>query len=293
VHQAQFAGFYLAQEKGYFSLENIEVTFLEGGQGINPIDSLLSGEADFSVVSPEDLLIKRSQGAPLIAIAAIYRRSAVVFAAKAYSGIVNPTNFSGKTIALKGSGISDFELQFYAMMKKLKIDHSEIRIVTYDPQYTAFYEGDVDITPTYCTGGLIRMRERGIDPNLIWPNDYGLRFYSDILVTTEKMVEEKADLATRFMRASIRGWQDAVGDCEQAVASILKYARIKNQKLQTAMMEASLPLIHTGTGNIGTMDPEIWQEMYIILKEKDLLASSFDVKKAYDMRFLNKIYGVK
>ena len=293
VHQAQFAGFYMAQEKGYYDSENIEVTFLEGGQAINPTESLLSGKADFSVVSPEDLLIKRSQGAPLTAIAAIYRRSAVVFVARADSGIVSPADFSGKTIALEGEGVRDFELQFYAMMKTLKLNRAEVKIMTYDPKYTGFFEGKIDVTPAYYTGGVTRMRQRGLDLNLIWPSDYGLRFYSDILITTEKMIEEKADLVTRFLRASIKGWQDAVGDYEQAVASTLKYARVKNPQLQTAMMEASLPLIHTGRGRIGTMDIETWQEMYVILKEKNLLASSFDIKKVYDMRFLNKIYGVK
>ena len=70
VHQAQFAGFYWAQEKGYYARENLKVHFREGGQGIDSAQSVISGEAAFGVITPEDVLIKRSQGAPLTAIAA-------------------------------------------------------------------------------------------------------------------------------------------------------------------------------------------------------------------------------
>ncbi|MBI9075760.1 MAG: ABC transporter substrate-binding protein [Desulfatibacillum sp.] len=79
VHQAQFAGFYVAKERGFYADENLEVTFLEGGGGIDIAQSVVSGNALFGVMAPEDLLIKRAQGEPLKALAAIYRRSAVVY----------------------------------------------------------------------------------------------------------------------------------------------------------------------------------------------------------------------
>ncbi len=58
LHQAQFAGFYMAQEKGYYAKENIKVTFLEGGQDVDIAGSVISGKADFGVVSPEEILIR-------------------------------------------------------------------------------------------------------------------------------------------------------------------------------------------------------------------------------------------
>ena len=120
VHQAQFAGFYWAQEKGYYAQENLKVRFREGGQGIDSAQPVISGEADFGVITPEDVLIKRSQGAPLTAIAAIYRRSAVVFVALADSGIIRPSDFLGKTVAAAGIGgsIRDFDIPVPSADKK-------------------------------------------------------------------------------------------------------------------------------------------------------------------------------
>jgi len=183
LHQAQFAGFYVAQEKGYYARENIKVTFLEGGQDIDIAQRVVSGQADFGVLTPEFIFIKRSQGAPLKAIASIYRRSAVVFVAMNNSGIVRPSDFIGKTVATGDPGGSqDFELQFYAMMKRLGLAASKVKVVPYDPAYAGFYNGKVEVTPCYSTGGLIRIRQKGLKLNLIWPSDYGIHFYSDTLV---------------------------------------------------------------------------------------------------------------
>ncbi|MBU2623371.1 MAG: ABC transporter substrate-binding protein [Proteobacteria bacterium] len=295
LHQAQFAGFYMAQEKGYYAKENIKITFLEGGQDVDIAGSVVSRKADFGVVTPEYILINRSRGLPLIAIAAIYRRSAVAFAARANSGIVRPADFKGKTVAAAGKGGSmEFDLQLRAMMKKLKIDILKLNIIPYDPEYASFYSGKTDVTAAYYTGGIIKIRKKGMKINLIWPEDYGINFYSDTLATTEKMISDNPDLVERFMRASMQGWQDAIEDYRQAVVVSLKYVHDKEDSdTQTAMMEAMLPLVHTGEDRIGWMKPEIWHEMYGTLLDQGLLEKPFDVDQAYTMRFIKEISGGK
>jgi NitT/TauT family transport system substrate-binding protein len=293
VHQAQFAGLYIAQEKGYYSRENIKIDFIEGGQDIDNAEAVISGKAQFGVVSPEDVLISRSRGAPLQAIATIYRRSAVVFVAMADSHITRPQDFPGKTVAVGGEvgAIRDFEFQFHALVKKLGLDLSKISVVSWDPNYLAYLKGDVDVTPAYSTGGLIRLRQKGLKFNLIWPGDYGIHFYSDTLVTTDGTIREKSGLVTRFLRATLKGWQEAIQDYERAVAITLKYANVKDPQLQTAMMEALLPLVHTGEDHIGWMRPEEWQGMYDVLLEEKILKAPFEVNQAYTLRFLEDIHG--
>jgi NitT/TauT family transport system substrate-binding protein len=91
----------------------------------------------------------------------------------------------------------------------------------------------------------------------------------------------------------LNGWQDAVEDYRQAVTVSLKYAQIKDPDFQTAMMEAMLPLVHTGEDQIGWMKDEVWKGMYQVLLEQRLLAKPFDVSQAYTPRFLNEIHGGK
>jgi NitT/TauT family transport system substrate-binding protein len=294
VHQAQFAGLYVAQEKGYYARENIKVQFLEGGQDINIADAVISGKAQFGVVAPEDVLISRSRGAPLKAIAAIYRRSAVVFLAMADSHITRPQDFTGKTVASgggEGGATRDIEFQFVALVKKLGLDLSKISVVPFDQKCTGFIKGDVDVTPAFSTGNLIRLRQEGMKLNLIWPSDYGIHFYSDTLVTTDETIREKSGLVIRFLRATLKGWQDAIRNYEEAVTITLKYARMKDPRFQTAMMEGLLPLVHTGEDQIGWMQPDVWQGMYDILLEEKILNAPFEVDQAYTMRFLEDVYG--
>jgi NitT/TauT family transport system substrate-binding protein len=253
---------------------------------------VISREADFGVLSPEDILTERSQDQPITAIAAIYRRSAVAFVARDASGIMRPSDFIGKTFALKYDQ-KDFEVQFYAMMKKLGLDASKVNVIPYDPAYTAFCNDEVEITACYATTGLLKLRQKGLKLNIIWPSDYGIHFYSDTLATTDKLIAENPDLVSRFLRASLKGWQDAIEDYAQAVTVTLKYSETTDPEFQTMMMEAMLPLVHTGEDQIGWMKPEIWQGMYDTLLEQGLLAKPFNINQAYTLRFLEEVYGSK
>lgn len=294
-HQAQFAGFYVAQEKGYYKDEDINVTFIEGGQNIDIAQRVALGEADFGVVTPEFLFLKHGEGMNLTALAAIFRRSATVYVAKTGSGIVRPGDFTGRTVAASdmGWGQKDFEVQFYAMIKKLGLDISKIKVIQYDPAYTGFHNGAVDVTAAYYTGGVVSMRRQGYDLNLIWPGDYGIRFYSDTIVTSGRLIAENPGLVSRFLRASLRGWNDAIYDYRDAVDITMKYARGRDVSFQTAMMEAMLPLINTGEDYVGWMKPEEWQAMYEIMDEAGMPGMPFDVREIYTTDFLEEIYRSK
>lgn len=287
VHQAQFAGFYVAQEEGYYAEENLAVTLVEGGPEINIIDQVVAGTANFGIDAPENLIVGRSQGQPVVAVAVIYRRSPLVFVTLASSGIKRPQDFLGRTAALTADG----ELQFEALLKRLNLDISQVEFKPYQYDHAPLYNGDVDITYAYATGGLIRMRQTGRDINLIWPSDYGLHLYSDTLFTTEQMIVENPELVERFVRATLKGWRKAIESSEIAVAATVKYAREADTDIQAQMMEASLPLIHTGEDQIGWMRPEIWQGMVEMLQEQELLKQPVDVNQVYTMQFLEAVYG--
>jgi len=217
-----------------------------------------------------------------------YRRSAVVFVSVKDSGILKPYDFLQKSVALQGP--QDFEIQFYALFNKLDLDISQVTIKKYDPEYTGFYNGDIDVTAAYLTGGVIRIEDNGYNLNKIWPGDYGINFYSDILVTNEDMIKNKPELVTRFLKATLRGWRDAVGNTESAVEDTLKYAQIKDRNLQTKMMNAQAPLIHTGEDNIGWMKENDWKSMHELMSEQKLIDYHLDYNDIYTMEFLENIY---
>ncbi|MCG8551315.1 MAG: ABC transporter substrate-binding protein [Desulfobacterales bacterium] len=291
-HQAQFAGCYVAIEKGFYKDHGIEVALIEGGPGKNQSQALAEHHADLAISSPEDLLMNRSQGYPITAVSAIYRKSAVVFLARQGSGIVSPSDFAKKIIAAKRSGgVADFSLQFDALMKNMQVDRSEIILAPYDVEYKGFMDGSVDITPAYFTGGLIKLLTWGVKVNIIYPGDYRVRFYSDILMTTDDLIETNPGLVQGAVSATLKGWRFAIENIELSIPIILKYARIKDAGLQRKMLEAAVPLVHTGEKRIGWMSRQEWSHMHDILLDQKIIGNPItSIDKVFTNKFVEKTY---
>ena len=294
THQAQFAGYYLAVDKGFYRDENLDVTLIEGGSDIDQCGQLISDKADFAVTSGETVFLRQTSEHPLVALAVIYQRSAVVYAARKESSIVRPLDFRGKTIAvgnMASGGFVDALVQFQALIKKMGVREDSFKLVPYDPLYADFIAGKADVTPSYLTGGAIKLRGKGVNFNLIWPGDYGISFYSDTLVTSAKYLQKNQDTALRFLRATLKGWQYAIEHSEEAVDVTMQYVKVKDRNTQYEMHEAQIPLIHTGKDPIGWMRKEVWQSMYDLLVEQGLLQQPVaDVNSVFTLDFLNKIY---
>ncbi len=291
LHQAQFAGLYWAVEKGYFLDENIEVTFIEGGRGVDLIAPVVKGEVQFGIASSDLILTKRVLGLPIKAIAAIYRRSAVTFISKSGSSILRPHDMVGKKVAVFSENAIEYELQLRAMMKKLNIDIQDMDLVELDRGYKEFLTGEVDVTGAYVTGGAMRLKAQGVELNYIWPSDYGIDFYSDTIFVSDSLIDGNRALIERFLRAALKGWNETIRNTEEAVEITMKYADIKDKILQSAMMDAQYPLIYTGEDEIGWMTERVWQRMNTILFEQGVIDQPLDdVNSVYTMQFLHNVY---
>lgn len=292
LHQAQFAGLYWAIEKGYFLDENIEVSFIEGGRGIDLVTPVVKGDAQFGIASSDLILAKRVLGQPVKAIAAIYRRSAVTFVSKVDSDILRPHDMVGKKIAVYSEIDKEYEFQLRAMIKKLNIDIQKLDLAVHDTKFEDFLTGEIDVTGAYITGGAMRLKAQGVELNYIWPSDYGIDFYSDTIFVSDSLIENNSDLVKRFLRATLKGWNETIRNGEEAVEITMKYAKIKDKNLQSAMMDAQHTLIYTGEDEIGWMTDRVWQRMNTILYEQGVIDKPLtDLNSVYTMQFLLDVYN--
>jgi len=289
IHQAQFAGFYVAEYQGFYEQEGLHVVFVPGGVGVDIFGAVTSGDADFSVVGADALLQRRSEGAPITAIATTYRVNPVVFVAFTDSGIESPYDFPGRSIAMS-PGYDMAVLR--AMLRNVGVDIETMEIIPYTYNDQAFIDGEIDITISFAAGSLPALRANIGDRrlNVIWPNDYGVHFYSDTIIATDALVIGDPDLVLRFLRATLRGHQFMLANPETAIDATMPYAPVKDAAVQMQMLEASIPLIYTGEDQIGWMRSDVWEGMYRILSEYQILAAPFDVFEAYTMQFLEIIY---
>jgi NitT/TauT family transport system substrate-binding protein len=278
---AQFAGFYAADQKGLYAEEGISVAFLDGGPEIDRWASVLSGEAQFGVAGADELILARSQGKPVRAIATIYRRSPIVFISLADAGITRPQDFIGKKIRTPANTIPSLK----AMLAKVGISFDKVSVVTDLPSDLAlFTTGDVPLWGVYLTGLYV------YKVNIIYPEDYGVHFFADTIFTTDEMIANHPDLVTRFLRATLKGWSVVVENSNDVPQMVQKVMPAADLKAENDKMVLSLPLVNTGEDHIGWMKPEIWSEMESTLRTQGVLSPPLDISQVYDAQFLGLIY---
>lgn len=286
LHQTQFAGIYVAEREGYYAEENLNVSLdtVDFAQQLAH-EKVMAGENTFGIGTPDELILARQQGYPVRAIAVIYRLNPLVYTAPGDSGISTPQDLIGHSIGL-GPGQGTW--LYAAMMGRLGIDRSqieEIETTTYD-----IYEcwSLADACVDYATNGPVRVRFDGGTVNIIWPSDYGINFYADVLFTTDEFIAQNPDVVARFVRATLRGWNKAVEDPELGTEHTLSFDAELNYEAQLAALNASIPLIDTGQVSLGYMEPEIWQEMMDVMVEQGILSAPFDVTTVYTNEFVGE-----
>jgi NitT/TauT family transport system substrate-binding protein len=285
-HQAEFAGFYAAEQQGYFAAEGLQVSFLEGGPQVDFIAPVVNGAAQFGVAQPADLILARADGKPVRSVAVIYRRSPIVFFALADSGITRPQDFVGKKI--RSTLTSDQTLQ--AMMSRLGIPPDQYETVYLPSDIALFASGEVPVWAGFVNIFALEVQQAGYQINIVYPDDYGIHFYGDVLITTDALIAENPDLVRRFTRAALEGWTYAVENPAAMGAFVQKYKLDADADLEVAKMTASLPLVNTGEDFIGWMKPEIWAGMEQTLRQQGVLTGPLDVTQSYTMQFLREIY---
>ena len=291
IHQAQFAGVYAADSKGFYAEENIDVTLNAGGSDIPPskvIADLITGEASFAIVGGEQLLAARSQGKPVVAIAVVFQKNPYVYVSLKGSGIERPQDFMGKKVMVP----SDGKIQHEALLRKLSLDPSDVtEITSYARDVMPLTTGQIDAHMLYRTGTGLAFDETGYELNFIWLDDYGIRFYADTIVAIEELAQQNPELVERFLRATLKGWRYTIENPDEAVDLTLQYDATLGRERQARMVEAQAPLIHTGDAEIGWMEDSIWQEMHQMLLEGDVIEQPVNLAEAYTMEFLEKIYS--
>jgi NitT/TauT family transport system substrate-binding protein len=286
THQAEFAGLYAADQNGYYAQEGLAVTFLQGGATIDNVAAVQEGKAQFGIASAEALITARDQGKTLRAIAAVFRRSPTVFLTLANSGITRPQEFAGKTIRT----LATLTATLHAMASFVGVSPNQYTEINLPSDVSMFASGDVPIWGMYLNGIAVPIKQAGYKVNIIYPDNYGVHFYGDVLISTDEMIKTNPDLVLRFLRASLKGWTYALENPETAISMLLKVEPKADKVIESEKMVVSLPFINTGEDHIGWMKAEVWSGMEKTLREQGILSQSLDVSQIYDLQFLEEVY---
>lgn len=287
LHQATSAGLYAAALNGDFAAEGLAVTITEGGPGLDVFAPLLAGTAHFAQAGADRAILARAAGQPVRAVASVFRRSPVVFMTRAESGITRPEQFAGKTVR----ATPELLPSLHAMTAQVGVPRDRYTVVALPSDLARFASGEVPVWGAYVNGLVLAAQRAGHQVTLVFPDDYGVHFYGDVLLATDGLVAAQPDLVRRFLRATLRGWTWAVEHPAAVGPMVARHRPAADPALESAGMAAILPLVNTGEDHVGWMKPEAWAGMVRVLREQRVLEASLDPTQVYALGFVEEIYG--
>ncbi len=221
IPQAQFAGYMVAVDKGFYRDEGLDMKLYRGGPDKPVTEELTSGRVTFCVDWLSSAIQARASGVKLVNLAQIVQRSALILVARKDSGIKSPEDLEGRKIGLWPGA---FMLQPKALFRKYNLN------VVIIPNYTSmdlFLKGGVDAITAMWYNEYHLLVNSGLNPDeltLFFFKDYGLNFPEDGLYTLEETFRTDPAMCGRFVNASLRGWLYAFRHKEEAVDAVMKRA---------------------------------------------------------------------
>lgn len=289
-NQFQFAGFYVAKEKGFYADEGLNVTIKQGGPTVSPIKEVINKRAQFGIAGP-DVVQYVAKGLPVKAIMTVFQQSPTCLMALKSSGIKTPKDFKGKKVGILGD-YTYIELKL--ILKKAGLSIRDVKRIRWTFDLKGFVEGKYDVVPAYRTNEPDVVRNWGYDVVLFYPEDYGIRFVGDVLFTTDDLIKNKPDLVKRFVRASYRGWVYAVEHPDEAIKIILE--KYNTQKLTKEHLEyeskETIKLVTARLKDVkyfGSFNKEQWKEIIRLLYEHKLIRKTVDLDEVIYDDFINEV----
>ena len=266
VVQAQFAGYYAAVDQGFYEDEGLDVTIRAGGPDIVPEQVVLGGQAEFGIDWLDNLLATRDQGQGLVNIAQVFTRSGMTEVTWKDTGLDDITKLEGKKV---GVWLGGNEHKLFAALTKNGLDPQEdVNVVAQPFDMNLFLNREVDAAAAMTYNELAQVLEVENpetgelytldDLNVIRMSELGTGALEDGIFVREDWISEEAnqDVATRFLKASFRGWIFCRENPDDCVDIVLENGPTLGEGHQRWQMNEINDLIWPAPLGIGVMDPE-------------------------------------
>ncbi len=259
VTQAQFAGYYVALENGFYAEEDLNVTIKAGGPDVAPVQVLMGGGADVMIDWMPSALAAREQGAPVVNIAQPFKSSGMMLTCRSDSGIAAPTDFAGKTLGVWFYGN---EYPFLSWMNALGIGTEGgdgVTVLKQGFNVDPILQGQADCVSTMTYNEYWQIIDAGLTSDDLVTfkyEDQGVATLEDGLYVLEANLGDAAfsERMVRFVRASMKGWKWAEENPDAAAMIVLEYDETgaQTEAHQKRMMGEIAKLT---AGSNGALDP--------------------------------------
>ena len=284
-HQFEFAGFYAAKQKGFYTDVGLDVSFKEYANGIDIVNDVLNKKSTYGT-SYSDIVIDYLQGKPIVLVANFFKHSPLVIVTQ--SDITLPSELKNKRVM--GVEKSLKSAAFLMMFKDFDMDLNSFVNVPPSFSIKEFVDKKVDAMVAYTTNELYALNKAGIKYNVLNPSSYGTEYYDDNLFTSRDELINHPKRVKNFRDASIKGWAYALSHKEEIVKLILDKYNTQHKSYDALMFEARQiqKMMNPTLFKIGSisvrrlrMMAEDFIEMNLLPKDVSLDFSDFVYKQRY------------
>ncbi|OGP74030.1 MAG: ABC transporter substrate-binding protein [Deltaproteobacteria bacterium RBG_13_58_19] len=284
VPQAQFAGYYVAYEKGFYRERHLDVKILRGGPDFPPSELLKTGQVDFGTMFLTTGIANRAKGFKLINVAQIVQRSALMLVAKKSSGITAPEDLQGKKVGLWGA---EFQILPRAFFQQYRL---AVKTIPQGATINLFLRGGVDAASAMWYNEYHQIIAAGLNPEELTTfllSDYGLKFPEDGIYCLEETFKKDPDRCVAFVQATIQGWKYAFAHPDEALDIVMKYVTAANVATnrvhQRWMLERMQDIIQPPGAHLplGSLEQETYYQVATELKNNGLIQQIPDFSRFF------------
>lgn len=282
VVDAAFAPYYLAQDRGIFASHGLEVKLEPGSPELNPVRMIDSGIDEFGVVGgPELVMSGRAAGAQIKGIALLHRDANFpIIISLAESGIRTPQDLNGKSIGFFIGHISTDVLR--AFLQDQGVDYREVDVGF---NYGPLLAGQIDASWAFSTTAGITLPAQGVELNVIDPADYGMQTQGHVVITHERLIEDRPELVQRFVDALVEALDYGLRHPDEAVAATVS----RDLNLGRDVAEKQLDIYNAAIRRneyLGALDSGRLERVAERQRRMGVLPNSYRIEGSFDPRFV-------
>ncbi len=288
VPNTNHTGMYIALENGYYQEEGLDVEIIQPTAG-GSADLIAAGQGEFGISYQEQVTYARTAKDPLPvkAIAAIIQHNTSGYGSPAGKNIKTPKDFEGKKYGGWGAPMESAMLK--TLMEKEGADFNKVEMIDIgSSDFFTSVENHVDFTWIYYGWDGVAAELRDFDLNFIKLQDVepALDFYTPTIIAHEKLLNERPELAKKFLKATAKGYEFSIDKPEEAGKILVKYVPELDEEMVIASQKYLAKEYKAEVPKWGEMKEETWEIYGKWMLDNDLLENELNAKEAFTNEFL-------
>ncbi len=255
LDQFEFAGFYMAKEKGFYENLGLDVELKKFNIETDVTKEVIEKKADFGT-SSSSLLVDISENKDVLLLGSIFQSSPLILLALKDSNINYIQDIKNKKVMLTKEQQKFATLQSMLISKGITLN--DVQVLDHSFNIDDLINKKTDLMLSYTTNEPFLLKEKGYESQIFHPKDYGFDFYEELIFTTKEFAQNNPKLVKDFYKATIMGWEYAFNNIDETAKLIHKKYNPQNKSLESLIFEANemKKLAFDKNGKIGTITQE-------------------------------------